>query len=102
MLISIKNGPMFSMTSRFSKNRFHPSRKVFLYNLHLYLFSGKLRSRWTGPFIVKQVFPYEAIELENPKNGASLKINGQCLKPFLKSFDSEDIGLPLTSLDYQN
>jgi predicted RNA-binding protein with PUA-like domain len=31
---------------------FVPGQKVLLYNSHLHLFSGKLRSRWTGPFIV--------------------------------------------------
>ncbi|XP_076924189.1 uncharacterized protein LOC143586516 [Bidens hawaiensis] len=30
---------------------------------------GKLRSNWTGPYLVKEVFPYGAVELENPNNG---------------------------------
>ncbi|XP_052297265.1 uncharacterized protein LOC127902397 [Citrus sinensis] len=44
----------------------------------------KLRSRWSGPFIVRTVFPYGAIEIENPKNGDLFKVNGQRLKPFLE------------------
>lgn len=36
---------------------------VLLYNLILHLFSGKLKSRWYGPFIAVRVFPHYAIEL---------------------------------------
>ncbi|GAY47067.1 hypothetical protein CUMW_101760, partial [Citrus unshiu] len=35
---------------------------------------GKLRSRWSGHFIVRTVFPYETIEIENPKNGDLFKV----------------------------
>ena len=55
-----------------------------LYNSRLHLFLGKLRSRWTGPFIVRNVYPHGAIEFENPKNGDMFKVNGQHLKPFLE------------------
>ena len=50
----------------------------------MHLFPGKLRSRWTGPFIVRTVYPHGAIEIENPKNGDTFKVNGQRLKPFLE------------------
>ncbi|XP_076951081.1 uncharacterized protein LOC143624249 [Bidens hawaiensis] len=29
---------------------------------------GKLRSKWTGSYLVKEVFPYGVMELENPDN----------------------------------
>ncbi|XP_024042827.1 uncharacterized protein LOC112099637 [Citrus clementina] len=45
---------------------------------------GKLRSRWSSPFIVRIGFPYGAIEIENPKNSDLFKVNGQRLKPFLE------------------
>ncbi|XP_062075251.1 uncharacterized protein LOC133779290, partial [Humulus lupulus] len=48
---------------------FYPGQKVLLYNSRLHLFPGKLRSRWSGPYIVRIVFPHGAIEIENPKNG---------------------------------
>ena len=38
-----------------------------------------------GPFVVKTVFPHGAIEIYDPKNGNEFKVNGQCLKPVLKS-----------------
>ena len=50
----------------------------------MHLFPGKLRSRWTAPFIVLTVYPHGAIEIENPKNGDTFKVNGQRLKPFLE------------------
>ena len=66
------------------RKSFTPGQKVLLYNSRLHLFPGKLRSRWSGPFIVRTVFPYGAIEIENPKNGDLFKVNGQRLKPFLE------------------
>lgn len=66
------------------RKSFTPGQKVLLYNSRLHLFPGKLRSRWSGPFIIRTVFPYGAIEIENPKNGDLFKVNGQRLKPFLE------------------
>ncbi|GKD46924.1 hypothetical protein Tco_1271569 [Tanacetum coccineum] len=37
--------------------------RVLLFNSRLKIFSGKLKTRWTGPFTVTQVFPYGTIEL---------------------------------------
>ena len=61
-----------------------------MYNSRLNLFLGKLRSRWTKPFIVKNVFPNDVIEIENPKNGNIFKVNGQRLKQFLENFSQEE------------
>ncbi|XP_076956082.1 uncharacterized protein LOC143631118 [Bidens hawaiensis] len=41
--------------------------------------TGKLRSKWTGPYLVKEVFPYGVVELENPDNGTSWKDAGEGL-----------------------
>ncbi|XP_042991370.1 uncharacterized protein LOC122318232, partial [Carya illinoinensis] len=51
------------------RKSFEASQKVLLYNSRLHLFPGKLRSRWIGPFVVKTVYPFGAIEIENPENG---------------------------------
>ena len=45
----------------------------------LRLFPGKLRSRWSGPFVVIQVFPYRAVEVYHEKKG-TFKVNGQRLR----------------------
>ena len=51
------------------RKTFVPEQKVLLYSYRLHLFSLKLKSRWIGPFIVKSVFPYSAVEISNTKNG---------------------------------
>ena len=66
------------------RRSFEPSQKVLLYNSRLHLFTGKLKSQWTGPFIIWSMFPHGAIEIEDPKNGNTFKVNGQRLKPFLE------------------
>ncbi|GJY64709.1 reverse transcriptase domain-containing protein, partial [Tanacetum coccineum] len=46
------------------KNRiFNVGDRVLLFNSRLKIFSGKLKTCWTGPFTVPQVFPYGTIEL---------------------------------------
>ncbi|GKB64334.1 reverse transcriptase domain-containing protein [Tanacetum coccineum] len=46
------------------KNRvFNVGDRVLLFNSRLKIFSGKLKSRWTGPFTVAHVYPYGTIEL---------------------------------------
>ena len=44
---------------------------------------GKLKPRWDGPFIVREVFNHGAVVVKDPRDGRILKINGQRLKPFL-------------------
>ena len=55
-----------------------------MYNFRLYLFPEKLRSRWTGLYIVKNIFSHGAVEIKNPSNGVTFKVNGQRLKSFLE------------------
>jgi hypothetical protein len=66
------------------RRSFEPGQKVHLYNSRLHLFPGKLKSRWTGPFIIRIVFSHGAIKIEDPKNGNIFKVNGQKVKPFLE------------------
>jgi hypothetical protein len=52
---------------------------VLLFNSRLKLFPGKLRSRWSGPFEITNIFPSGAIEIK----GETVKpfvVNGQRLK----------------------
>ena len=52
---------------------------VLLFNSSLRLFPGKLKSKWTDPYLVTQLFPHGAIELET-KEGVRIKVNGQQIK----------------------
>ncbi|GJY36633.1 reverse transcriptase domain-containing protein [Tanacetum coccineum] len=46
------------------KNRvFNVGDQVLLLNSRLKMFSGKLKSCWSGPFTISQVFPYGTVEL---------------------------------------
>ena len=84
------------------RKTFEPYQQVLLYSSRLHIFPGKLCSRWTGPFIVKVVHPYGAVEIENPENGKLFKVNGQCLKPFLKNFDRQESNEELVDPFYQD
>nr|GEY22085.1 reverse transcriptase domain-containing protein [Tanacetum cinerariifolium] len=43
------------------------------------IFSGKLKSRWSGPFTISHVYPYGTVELSHP-DGPNFKVNGHRLK----------------------
>ncbi|XP_030477993.2 uncharacterized protein LOC115695035 [Cannabis sativa] len=64
------------------RKEFHLDQQVLVYNSRLKLFPGKLKSRWSGPFAVVQVFPYGAVEVKGEKP-ETFKVNGQRLKPYL-------------------
>jgi len=74
------------------------SQKVLLYNSGLHLFPGKLRSRWSDPFIEKHVYPYKAFDIENPKNDNVFKVNGHRLKAYFDNFPSENESIGLNDL----
>ncbi|GJV06205.1 reverse transcriptase domain-containing protein [Tanacetum coccineum] len=54
------------------KNRvFNIGDRVLLFNSRLKIFSGKLKSRWNGPFTITRVFPYGMIVLSQAKGQIS-------------------------------
>ncbi|KAI3445417.1 hypothetical protein Pfo_002082 [Paulownia fortunei] len=57
-------------------------QKVLLFNSRLRLFPGKLRSRWSGLFIVVQVFPHGDVEIQSEDR--RFKVNGQRFKVFIE------------------
>ncbi|GJW32573.1 reverse transcriptase domain-containing protein [Tanacetum coccineum] len=64
------------------KNRvFNVGDRVLLFNSRLKIFSGKLKTRWSGPFTITQVFPYGTIELSQ-NSGPNFKVNGHRLKHY--------------------
>ena len=85
-----------------SRKTFEPNQKVLLYSSRLHLFPRKLHSRWTGPFIVKIIYPYGSVEIENPETRKSFKVNGQRLKPFLELFNHQEISADLVDPLYQD
>ncbi|GJX37454.1 reverse transcriptase domain-containing protein [Tanacetum coccineum] len=66
------------------KNRiFNVGDRVLLFNSRLKIFSGKLKTRWSGPFTITKVFPYGTIELSQP-DGPNFKVNGHRVKHYFR------------------
>ena len=61
---------------KIEKGEFMVGDLVLLYNSKLRLFLGKLNSKWTGPYLITELFPHGAVELET-KEGVRFKVNGQ-------------------------
>ncbi|GKB68623.1 reverse transcriptase domain-containing protein [Tanacetum coccineum] len=64
------------------KNRiFNVGDQVLLFNSRLKIFSRKLKSRWSGPFTITEVFPYGTAKLSHP-DGSNFKVNCHRLKHY--------------------
>ncbi|GKE92476.1 hypothetical protein Tco_1573571, partial [Tanacetum coccineum] len=51
------------------------------YDSRLKIFLGKLKSRWSGPFTIVQVFPYGTVELSQ-NSRPNFKVNGHRIKHY--------------------
>ena len=51
-----------------ARKTFKHGDQVLLYDSKLHLFPGKLKSRWTDPFIIHQVHPHGSMDLLNSKD----------------------------------
>nr|GEY61628.1 reverse transcriptase domain-containing protein [Tanacetum cinerariifolium] len=64
------------------KNRiFNVGDQVLLFNSRLKIFSGKLKSRWSGPFTISEMYPYGTTKLIHP-DGCNFKVNCHRLKHY--------------------
>nr|GEX32065.1 reverse transcriptase domain-containing protein [Tanacetum cinerariifolium] len=52
-------------------------------NKYILIFSGKLKTRWSGPFTITQLFSYGTIELSQP-DGSNFKVNGHRVKHYFE------------------
>ena len=59
---------------------FKVGQTVLLFNSRLKLFPGKLKSKWSGPIVIKEVKDYGEIVLEDPNSKEVWTVNGQRLK----------------------
>ncbi|CAM8965619.1 unnamed protein product [Rhodiola kirilowii] len=69
------------------RRSFEVGQQVLLFTSRLKLMSGKLRSRWTGPYKVTKVFNHGALELESPADGSRFTVNGQRVKHYHEDAD---------------
>ncbi|GKD72875.1 reverse transcriptase domain-containing protein [Tanacetum coccineum] len=64
------------------KNRiFNVGDQVLLFNSRLKIFSGKHKSRWSGPFTITKVYPYGTAKLSHA-DGSNFKVNCHRLKHY--------------------
>ncbi|GJY53763.1 reverse transcriptase domain-containing protein [Tanacetum coccineum] len=64
------------------KNRiFNVGDQVLLFNSRLKIFSGKLKSRWSRPFTITEVYPYGTAKLSHA-DGSNFKVNCHRLKHY--------------------
>ena len=78
-----------------ARKTFKHGDQVLLYDSKLHLFPGKVKSRWTGPFIIHQVHPNGSVDLLNSKYNRVFKVNGQRLKPNAVQFAADKEEIPL-------
>nr|GEV24397.1 reverse transcriptase domain-containing protein [Tanacetum cinerariifolium] len=67
--------------SKIKDRIFNVGDRVLLFNFRLKIFSGKLKTRWSGPFTITQVFSYGTVELSQT-DGPNFKVNGHSLKHY--------------------
>ncbi|RVW37865.1 Transposon Tf2-2 polyprotein [Vitis vinifera] len=72
-----------------NQKNFAKGQRVLLYDSKLHLFPGKLKSRWTGPFIIHNVQSNGVVELLNFNSTRTFKVNGHRLKPYMESFSRD-------------
>nr|GFC69970.1 reverse transcriptase domain-containing protein [Tanacetum cinerariifolium]GFC69988.1 reverse transcriptase domain-containing protein [Tanacetum cinerariifolium] len=54
---------------------------VLLFNSRMKIFSGKLKSRWSAPFTIAEIYSYDTAKLIHP-DGCNFKINCHRLKHY--------------------
>nr|GEX59213.1 polyubiquitin [Tanacetum cinerariifolium] len=60
---------------------FNVGDQVLLFNSRLKIFSTKLKSRWSGPFTISEIYPYGTAKLIHP-DGGNFKVNCHRLKHY--------------------
>jgi len=70
--------------AKLSRKEFQVGEKLLLFNSKLKLFSGKLNSRWLGPFMVVKTYPHGVVDIKSFATNKIFKVNGHRLKHFYK------------------
>nr|GEU89579.1 hypothetical protein [Tanacetum cinerariifolium] len=69
--------------SKIKNHIFNVGDQVLLFNSRLNIFLRKLKTGWSGPFTITQVFPYGTVELSQP-DGPNFKVNGHRVKHYFR------------------
>src|SRR3954462_4494231 len=81
---------------RINNKTFESGQQVLLYNSRLRLFPEKLKSRWTGPFVIEKIYPHGAVDLIAPDDGRVFKVNGPHIKPYIEGEINRSVRFNLT------
>ena len=74
---------------RILRREFKAGDPVLLFNSRLRLFPGKLKSKWSGPYIVASSTQFRVVTLRT-SNHEEFKVNGQRLKNYLRRKQLEE------------
>ncbi|XP_073061868.1 uncharacterized protein [Primulina eburnea] len=69
LALSYKEKTKKAHDKRIIEREFKEGDNALLYNSRLRLFPGKLKSRWSGPFVISKIYPWGAVELHDGKCG---------------------------------
>ena len=83
---------------KIEKREFMVGDLVLLFNSRLRLSPGKLKSKWTGPYLVTQLFPHGAVYLKT-KEGVRIKVNRQRIKIYFEHAKSANEVIEAYHLD---
>nr|GEV01343.1 reverse transcriptase domain-containing protein [Tanacetum cinerariifolium] len=67
--------------SKINNRIFNVGDQVLLFNSRLKIFSGKLKTRWSGPLTITKVFSYGTVELSQP-DSPNFKVNCHRVKHY--------------------
>nr|GEV09721.1 reverse transcriptase domain-containing protein [Tanacetum cinerariifolium] len=67
--------------SKLKDRVFNIDDRALFFNSRLKIFSGKLKSCWSGPFTISHVYPYGTVE-SSQLDGPNFKVNGHGLKHY--------------------
>ncbi|XP_009758577.2 uncharacterized protein [Nicotiana sylvestris] len=62
---------------------FKPEDTVLLYNSRLRLFSGKIKSRWSGPFRMVEIHSTGVVEIAAENDSRTFRVNEHKLKHYV-------------------
>ena len=80
-----------------TRKDFTAGQQVLLFSSRLKLFSGKLKSRWSGPFTVTKVFLHGGVEVTYPEKDTFI-VTTQWLKSYFGGeFQADKQIIPLTA-----
>ncbi|KAK4380387.1 hypothetical protein RND71_002249 [Anisodus tanguticus] len=65
------------------KREFNSGDMILLFNSRFKLFPGNLKSKWSRPFKVVNVYPFGVVDLESDDGKRIFKVNGQRIRHYL-------------------